>query len=258
MRGDSEPNGILEHELHLAPQRTHRLAVGAWKCRGRRSGSRPRSAGAAAARGRASICPNPNSPTMPIVWPSLQRQRDRGRRRCRHHRRALQEAAADPERHLDVAALEQDRRGWRPAAPCGRSARRRAASSCSRAAAERRSPRSRPASTTSPRAHHVDPVGEAADDAEIVGDEDDRHAEPALQVGEQRQDLRLDGDVERGRRLVGDQDVRIVGERHGDHHALALAARQFVRIGYRCAAPDRECRPASAVRARAARASPCE
>ena len=44
------------------------------------------------------------------------------------------------------------------------------------------------------------------------------------------QDLRLHGDVERGGRLVGDQQVRLVGERHGDHHALALAAGQLVRI----------------------------
>ena len=43
--------------------------------------------------------------------------------------------------------------------------------------------------------------------------------------------LRLHGDVEGRRRLVGDQHVRIVGERHGDHHALALAAGELVRIG---------------------------
>ena len=52
----------------------------------------------------------------------------------------------------------------------------------------------------------------------------------ALQVLEQLEDLRLHGDVERRRRLVGDQEIGIVGERHGDHHALALAARQLVRI----------------------------
>ena len=48
---------------------------------------------------------------------------------------------------------------------------------------------------------------------------------------QQRQDLRLDRDVERGGRLVGDQQVGLVGERHGDHHALALAAGELVRIG---------------------------
>ena len=43
-------------------------------------------------------------------------------------------------------------------------------------------------------------------------------------------DLRLDGDVERGGRLVGDQQIGFVGERHGDHDALALAAGQLMRI----------------------------
>ena len=79
--------------------------------------------------------------------------------------------------------------------------------------------------------HDADPVGEAADDGEVVGDEQDRHAEPGLEVLEQLQDLRLDGDVQGGRRLVGDQEVGLVGQRHGDHHPLALAAGQLVREG---------------------------
>ena len=45
------------------------------------------------------------------------------------------------------------------------------------------------------------------------------------------QDLRLDGDVERGGRLVGDQQRRPADQRHGDHGALAQAARQFEGIG---------------------------
>jgi hypothetical protein len=53
----------------------------------------------------------------------------------------------------------------------------------------------------------------------------------ALLVREQGQDLRLDGDVERRRGLVRDQDVGVVGERHRDHHALALPAGQLVGIG---------------------------
>ena len=48
---------------------------------------------------------------------------------------------------------------------------------------------------------------------------------------EQLQDLRLHRDVERGRRLVGDQKIGAIGERHGDHHPLALPARQLVGIG---------------------------
>ena len=77
--------------------------------------------------------------------------------------------------------------------------------------------------------HHVDPFGYVADDGEVVGYQQDRHPEIALQVGEQPQDLRLDGHVERRRRFVGDQQVGFVGERHGDHHPLALPARQLVR-----------------------------
>ena len=79
--------------------------------------------------------------------------------------------------------------------------------------------------------HHADPVGDALDDAEIVGDEQQRHAEALLQVGEQRQDLRLHRHVEGGGRLVGHQQVRLAGERHGDHHPLALAAGELVRVG---------------------------
>ena len=45
------------------------------------------------------------------------------------------------------------------------------------------------------------------------------------------QDLRLDGDVERGGGLVGDDQVGLVEERDGDRHALAHAAGELVRIG---------------------------
>jgi hypothetical protein len=80
------------------------------------------------------------------------------------------------------------------------------------------------------RIHHADDVGDAADDAEVMGDEQHAHAEPRPDLGEQRQDLRLHRDVERGGRLVRDQKIRLVGERHRDHDALALAAGQLMRI----------------------------
>ncbi len=48
---------------------------------------------------------------------------------------------------------------------------------------------------------------------------------------EKVEDLRLDGDVERGRRLVGDEQLRIAGDRHGDHDALVHAAGELVREG---------------------------
>jgi len=43
-----------------------------------------------------------------------------------------------------------------------------------------------------------------------VGDEQQRHAELRLQRAEQREDLGLDGDVERGGGLVGDEQVGLV------------------------------------------------
>ena len=55
-------------------------------------------------------------------------------------------------------------------------------------------------------------------------------AGPLLDRLEQLEDLGLDRDVERGRRLVGDQQLRLARERHRDHHALAHAARQLVRV----------------------------
>ena len=67
-------------------------------------------------------------------------------------------------------------------------------------------------------------------DAEVVGDEQVGQAELVLQVVEQVDDLRLDRDVERRDRLVGDDELRVQRERAGDADALALAARELVRV----------------------------
>ena len=56
--------------------------------------------------------------------------------------------------------------------------------------------------------HHDDVVGELGDDAEVVRDEDDRRAGLLAQHAHQVEDLRLDGDVERGGGFVGDQQRR--------------------------------------------------
>ena len=78
-------------------------------------------------------------------------------------------------------------------------------------------------------------------------------AEPnsRLQVHDQVEDLGLDGDVERGGRLVGDQQLRVAGQRHRDHRALPHAAGELVRV---VVDPDRRaagCRPGRAARWRA-------
>ena len=80
------------------------------------------------------------------------------------------------------------------------------------------------------RIHHHHPVGVFGNDAHIVGNQDDGLALGALRLAHEVEDLRLDGDVERGGRLVGDQHLRVAGERHGDHHPLAHAARKLMRI----------------------------
>ena len=47
---------------------------------------------------------------------------------------------------------------------------------------------------------------------------------------EQRDDLRLHRDVERGRRLVGDDELGLGAERERDDDALAHAAGELVRV----------------------------
>ena len=57
-------------------------------------------------------------------------------------------------------------------------------------------------------------------------------ARPALAplLVEDRHDLGLGGHVERGRRLVGQQQPRLDRQGRGDHHPLQQAARQLVRV----------------------------
>ena len=73
----------------------------------------------------------------------------------------------------------------------------------------------------------------------------------ALQLEQQRQDLVLDRDVERGRRLVGQHQLRRAGHRHGDHRALQHAAGPLMRIVVDPAAPGSGCRRGAAARWRA-------
>ena len=79
-------------------------------------------------------------------------------------------------------------------------------------------------------AHHQHPVGDLRHHAHVVSDEDHPHLHFPLQHADQLQDLRLDGDVEGGSGLIGDQQRWPAGERHGDHHALAHAAGKLVRV----------------------------
>ncbi len=80
-----------------------------------------------------------------------------------------------------------------------------------------------------PEVEHHDPVGEVADDAEVVGDEEVRHALLGLEVDQQVEDRRLHGHVERGRRLVADDDARVARKRAPDRDALLEPARELHR-----------------------------
>ena len=74
-------------------------------------------------------------------------------------------------------------------------------------------------------------VARLGDDRQVVGDEDQRQPELGAQLLEEAEDLRLDHDVEGGRRLVADDDRRVARERHRDHRPLAHPTGQLVRIG---------------------------
>ena len=78
--------------------------------------------------------------------------------------------------------------------------------------------------------HDRDPVRHVGDDPHVVGDEDD--AEPLLtaEIPDEIEDLGLNGDVEGGRRLVCDEELRVRRERERDHHPLAHSPRELVRV----------------------------
>ena len=81
-----------------------------------------------------------------------------------------------------------------------------------------------------PGVHHGHLVGHLGHHAKVVRDQQHRRAAVLLQALHQLQNLGLDGDIQRRGGFVGNQQPGRVGQRHGDHDALAHAARQFVRV----------------------------
>jgi hypothetical protein len=63
-----------------------------------------------------------------------------------------------------------------------------------------------------------------------MGNDDQPHPRGCLQFLQQTEYLGLDGDIERRGRLIGDQELRTTGDRHGDHHALAHATGHLMRV----------------------------
>ncbi len=73
-------------------------------------------------------------------------------------------------------------------------------------------------------AHHGNPVGHVVDNRQIVRDEQVCQAEFLLQVFQQIQHLRLNGDVQRRDRLIADQQFGLQGQGAGDADTLSLTA----------------------------------
>ena len=80
------------------------------------------------------------------------------------------------------------------------------------------------------RVHDGYRVGHLDKQRQVVGDEKDGEAEPFPQRDQFLQDLPLGDHVQGGGGLVEDDDARIQGQRHGDHHPLPHAAGQLMRV----------------------------
>src|SRR5690554_1785984 len=81
--------------------------------------------------------------------------------------------------------------------------------------------------------HHHYAVGIAAYQGEVMGNQQHRHTQLFLQRFEQLQDLLLHRDIQRCRRLIGDEQVWLIGQGHRDHHPLLLATGQLVRVAFK-------------------------
>ena len=91
---------------------------------------------------------------------------------------------------------------------------------------------------------------------EVVRDEQDAHRQPLLELAQELQDLRLDGHVERGGRLVGDAAASARTPAPSRSSRAAAAARELVGVGVHAASPAPGCPPGRAARTARARASP--
>ena len=77
--------------------------------------------------------------------------------------------------------------------------------------------------------HDADSVGNVLDNGKIVRDEQIGQVALFLQIGQQVDNLALDGHVQRGNRLVTDDELRLHRQTAGNADALALAAGELVR-----------------------------
>jgi hypothetical protein len=78
--------------------------------------------------------------------------------------------------------------------------------------------------------HNQNTIGKIGDYAEVVGDEEDGHAELIAEIAKEVENLGLDGDIESGGGFIGDEKFGLAGEGHGDHGALLHSAGKLVRV----------------------------
>src|SRR3972149_2331235 len=78
--------------------------------------------------------------------------------------------------------------------------------------------------------HDVNPLGIAGHYTEVVRDDDQGGIDAFYQAHHEFQELCLGRDVHGGGRLVSENNLRVAGDSHGDHHPLAHAAGELVRI----------------------------
>ena len=78
------------------------------------------------------------------------------------------------------------------------------------------------------RVHDQHPFAHMTNDEEIMRDEKQREVDVLLELSQHAQVARLGGDVERGRRLVGDEQARLAGERDRAAGALPHPAAELM------------------------------
>ena len=185
------------------------------------------------------------------------RHRPRSQLRTRRQRGLERAAGQAVDRRLGggpgSAASRSARAG--PVRPATRSSRPHVYGCCGSQKTARRRCRH---STARAGVHDEDVVGELGDDAEVVGDQDDRRSRTrAAAAAISVEDLRLDGDVERGRSARRRSAARGPAQRHRDHRPLAHPAGELVRVVVGRADLAAGCRPGRAARRRAAPARLC-
>ncbi len=79
--------------------------------------------------------------------------------------------------------------------------------------------------------HHGHPVGVLSHNAQVVGDQQQRHPHAFLQPTNELEHLLLHRHIQGRGRLVGNQQLRLIGQRHGNHHPLPLPSGELMRVG---------------------------